>query len=127
MAEALRAGLAERVLAIVLTQSRLQALDSSAEHPSPTASRELAEALLRQGLQCLSGASEYLLASQMLQQDGVAAGAEPTLATPLQNLAQAGLASWDPSTDELHPTALLAALMGIFEPAVQGVPASVPR
>ncbi|MHB8313639.1 MAG: hypothetical protein ACYDD0_10130 [Candidatus Dormibacteria bacterium] len=122
--EALGAALAERVMAVLRTQERLLALEStpSGQAPEPD-ERQLGEVLLRRALQCLSGSSEYRLADQMLRAGGPAAGAESAQASSLQSLSQAGLASWDPSTDELRPTALLAALMGIFEPAIQGLSA----
>ncbi|MHB1526677.1 MAG: hypothetical protein ACYDEA_11960 [Candidatus Dormibacteria bacterium] len=125
--EALRAALAERVMAVVRTQERLRALESTTP-PAPEADqRQLGEALLRRALQCLSGSSEYQLADRMLRAGGPTAEAESAPASSLQALSQAGLASWDPSSDELRPTALLTALMGIFEPAIQGLPAPPPR
>ncbi len=126
--EALRAALAERVKAVLRTQERLLALESPPPGPAPEGDeRQLGEALLRRALRCLSGSSEYRLADQMLRAGGPAAGAGSAPPSSLQSLSQAGLASWDPSTDELRPTALLAALLGIFESAIQGLPAPPSR
>jgi len=124
-AAALRLALAERVTTLVHAQERLEALEAGPVG-APAPERELAEAVLRRALGCLSGASEYQLAAGLLgagRLAGVAAGADDSL----QAISQAGLASWDPSTNELSPTALLAALMGIFEAALKTPPAPLPR
>ena len=112
-------------MSFVRAQERMHALESSSP-PAPAAGRELAETLLRQALQCLAGAPEYRLAGRLLHAGGLVAEAEPALGMALQAISQAGLASWDPSTDELLPTPLLAALMGIFDAATQTLPAQAP-
>ncbi len=109
-------------MTFVRAQERLQALESGAP-PAPAAGRELAETLLRQALQCLSGAPEYLAAAHLLQAGGIVPEQEPALGPSLQAISQAGLASWDPSTGELRPTSLLVALVGIFDSATQALPA----
>lgn len=124
-AEALRAGLAERMMTYARAQERLQALEASAE-PASAAGRELAQALLRQALGCLSGAPEYLLADRLLRSGGLRPDRGAALDPSLRAISQAGLASWDPSTDELRPTPLLAALMGIFNSAIQALLAETP-
>jgi hypothetical protein len=106
-------------------QERLRALEASAE-PAPAAGRELAEALLRQALECLSGAPEYLLAARLLRTGGLRPDRESALDPSLRAISQAGLASWDPSTDELRPTPLLAALVGIFNSAIEALLAEAP-
>ncbi|MHB1499967.1 MAG: hypothetical protein ACYCYK_02160 [Candidatus Dormibacteria bacterium] len=117
----LAAAIADRRAAFLRAQERWLALETRPLRAGaePDSERDLVEALLRRALLCLAGASEYALAHQLLGTGAVVASG-PLAELSLQALAQAGLATWDPSSGELHPTALLEELMGLFESAVEG-------
>jgi hypothetical protein len=120
-AEALAAAIGDRQAGLLRAQERWRALETrpAGTQVAPGGGRELSEALLRRALQCLAGSSEYALARQLMGSRQLIT-ADPLTELSLQALAQAGLASWDPSTGELAATALLEALMGFFDSAVEG-------
>ena len=122
--EALALALGDRLAGYLRAQERWWALDTRPPGPGmpPGGERGLSEALLRRALQCLAGAPEYALARSLVDNREVTA-ADPLTEVSLQALAQAGLASWDPSSGELGATALLEALMSIFDSAIAGAAA----
>ncbi len=115
------AAVADRRTAFLRAQDRWLALETRPlrAEAEPGGERDLLEALLRRALLCLAGAAEYALALRLWGTGPVVASG-PLAEVSLQALAQAGLATWDPSTGELRPTALLEELMVLFESAVEG-------
>ena len=122
--EALVSALGDRLAGFLRAQERWRALDTRTPGAgvAPGGERALSEALLRRALQCLAGASEYALAHRLVDSGQVTA-ADPLTEVSLQALAQAGLASWDPSSGEVVATTLLRALMSIFDSAIVGAAA----
>lgn len=109
-----RSGLAdalgERVRSLARTGERLQALEDYREDSSThVVGRPDAEAVLRSALLALSSAEGFDTARRILAGERVAA---------TEDLATAGLVSWDPGSDSLRPTALLVELMRLFESAI---------
>ena len=118
----LAAAIADRQAGFVRAQARWRAVDTRAPGGEVRVGpgRGLPEALLRRALQCLAGPPEYALAHQLLGEGNLVASPDPLTEVSLQALAQAGLATWDPSTGDLRSTALLTALMDFFEAGVEG-------
>jgi hypothetical protein len=106
---ALGDALAERVLSLARTNQRLQALEDYREPNDHVVGQPDPEAVLRRALLILSSREAYELACRITAGEQVAAG---------DDLAQAGLVTWDPGSDSNRPTALLLELMRVFEAAV---------
>jgi hypothetical protein len=101
--------LAERVLSLVRTDARLQALDDSFESEPHVLGEPDAEVVLRRALLALSSQQGYDSARRILNGEHVEVGDE---------LATAGLVVWDPASDSMRATALLTELMTVFESAL---------
>lgn len=106
---ALGEALAERVRSLARTGERLRALDDSFESEPHVVGEPDAEAVLLGALQVLSTKRGYESARRIVAGDHVEGGDE---------LARAGLATWDPASDAMRPTSLLVELMRVFESAV---------
>lgn len=106
---ALGEALAERVLSLARTGERLRALDDSFESEPHRVGEADAEAVLLGALRVLSTTVGYESAHRIVAGEHVEDGDE---------LARAGLATWDPASDAMRPTSLLVELMSIFESAV---------
>ena len=106
---ALGDALAERVLSLARTDARLRALDDSDESPAHVVGESDAESVLRRALLALSSQVGYDSARRVLAGKPVKVGDE---------LAKAGLVTWDPASDSMRATALLIELMRVFESAI---------
>ena len=96
--------LAERVRALELTNERLRALaDQTADHVVQPAD---ADAVLRHALDVLSVRDVFEAARGLLRGEEVAAP---------DGLATAGLATWDPDSNTMRPTPLLAEVMKVVD------------
>jgi len=107
---ALGDALTERVLSLARTDARLRALEDSSESKPHVVGEPDAETVLLGALRALSTRVGYESGRRILAGDVVQAGDE---------LARAGLATWDPASDSMRPTALLVELMRLFESAVE--------
>jgi hypothetical protein len=101
--------LAERVLSLARTDARLKALDDSDPSDAHVVGAPDAELVLRRALLALSSQSGYGSARSILAGKPVEVGDE---------LAKAGLVTWDPASDSMRATALLIELMRVFESAI---------
>lgn len=106
---ALGDALAERVLSLVRTNQRLQALEDYREPNDHVVGQSDAGAVLRRALRVLSNREAYELARRITGGEQAAAG---------DDFAQAGLVIWDPGSDSMRPTPLLVEMMRVFESAV---------
>ena len=106
---ALGEALAERVLSLARTGERLRALDDSFESEPHVVGEPDAGAVLLGALRVLSTKGGYESARRIVAGEHVEGGDE---------LARAGLATWDPASDAMRPTSLLVELMRVFESAV---------
>ncbi|HUZ00325.1 MAG TPA: hypothetical protein VMU89_08235 [Thermomicrobiaceae bacterium] len=114
LGEALR----ERLLDRVRLLERAQALES--HPPASGAGRNRtgdSEAVLRQALRALGDAQCFRMAGQVLAGEAAAAGGVGEWLA-LQELAQAGLASWDLGTGKVEPTPLLRELHALLAAAI---------
>jgi hypothetical protein len=106
---ALGSALAERVLSLARTSQRLEALEDDGEQDDHVVGQPDALSVLRRALLALSNREAYELARRITAGEQAAAG---------DDLARAGLVTWDPGSDSIRPTALLLELMRVFEAAV---------
>jgi hypothetical protein len=115
----LGAALRERLLDRIQLIERAQALESHPPAAGGAASRlGDAEAVLRQALRALGVAESYRLAGRILAGETVSGGGvEEWLA--LQELAQAGLVSWDVGSGRVDPSPLLRELHALLVAAVE--------
>lgn len=110
VADALGAALRGRLLDRLRLIERAQALETHPVAPVKTArQRDDAEALLRQCLRALGDHESFALAGRVLAGDLVVTGGVAEW-TALQELAQAGLVSWDLGSGTVEATALLREL-----------------
>ena len=112
--------LGERVLSLWRAHERLGALETYPESgPGAADGRAAAEAVLRRALSSLGNREAYALARRLIDgETGIAAGSlESSLV--LQDLAQAGLATWDVGMGSTEPTPLLRELLQFLETAVE--------
>lgn len=109
---ALGEALAERVLSLARTGERLRALDDSFESEPHRVAEPDAESVLLGALRVLGTRDGYESARRIVAGEHVEGGDE---------LARAGLATWDPASDAMRPTSLLVELMRVFESAVSEV------
>ncbi len=94
----------ERVRALELTNERLRALaDETADHVVQPADAEI---VLRQALDVLSAPAAMDAARGLLRGEEIAAP---------DGLATAGLVTWDPDSNTMRPTALLAEVMKVVD------------
>lgn len=107
---ALGGALAERVLSLARTNERLRALEDYREPHDHVVGQPEAEVVLRRALLVLSDREDYELARRIAAGEQAAAG---------DDLARAGLVTWDPGSDSMRPTGLLVELMRLFESAVR--------
>ncbi|HEX9100266.1 MAG TPA: hypothetical protein VF956_12330 [Candidatus Dormibacteraeota bacterium] len=105
----LGSALAERVLSLSRTNERVRSLDDSRESEPHVVGEPDAEKVLRRALLALSSHRGYDVARRILAGEQVDAGDE---------LATAGLVTWDPVSDSMRPTPLLIEMMRVFESAV---------
>ena len=111
--------LGERVLSLLRAHERLGALETYPDSgPGADDARAAAEAVLRRTLLSLGQRETYALAKRLVDDEaGIAAGSlESSLV--LQDLAQAGLASWDVGMGSTESTPLLRELLRFLEAAV---------
>jgi hypothetical protein len=101
--------LAERALSLARTDERLRALEDFSDADGHVVGQADAEALLRRALLALSKHEVYEMARRAL------AGESPPGS---EELAQAGLVTWDPEANVVRPTVLLIELMQFFETAI---------
>jgi hypothetical protein len=101
--------LAERVLSLARTDARLKALDDSDPSDAHVVGVPDAELVLRRALLALSSRAGYESAHRILAGEHVKVD---------DDLAKAGLVTWDPLADSMRATALLVELMRVFESAV---------
>ena len=106
---ALGEALAERVMSLARTDARLRALDDPGESAPHVVGEPDAETVLLGALQALSTKRGYESARRIVAGEHIEAGDE---------LARAGLTSWDPASDAMRPTPLLVELMRVFESSV---------
>ena len=111
--------LRERLLDRLRLVDRVEALEGYPAAPGePSAERRAqAEALLRVALRALGNAECYELSSLLLAGGRPEAGLETWLG--LQELAQAGLVSWDVGSGGIEPTPLLRELHALLAGAVR--------
>lgn len=107
---ALGDALAERVISLARTNQRLEALEDDRGQNDHVVGQPDALSVLRRALLALSSRDAYELARRITAGEQAAAG---------DDLAQAGLVTWDPGSDSIRPTALLLELMRVFEAAVR--------
>jgi hypothetical protein len=106
---ALGEALAERVLSLARTDARLRAIDDSGQSDPHVVGEPDVEKVLLGALQALSTQAGYESARRIMAGDQARSGDE---------LAKAGLVTWDPGADSMRPTALLVELMRVFESAL---------
>ena len=122
----LGSALGERVLSLLRAHERLGALETYPDSgPVAVDARAATEAVLRRTLLSLGNRENYALARRLVDdQAGIAAGnLESSLV--LQDLAQAGLASWDVGMGSTEATPLLRELLRLLEAAVDQAAAQV--
>lgn len=113
LGEALRERLQDRLRLI----DRAQALEG---HPrgSEAEAGAGAEALLRAALRALGGAECYALAARVISGEAVSGGGVAEW-TALQELAQAGLVTWDLGSGRVCASPLLVELHAVLDSAVR--------
>jgi hypothetical protein len=105
----LGSALAERVQSLSRANARLRAVEDSRESEAHVVGEPDSETVLRRALQALSSHQGYDSARRIL-------AGEPVNA--VDELAKAGLVTWNPVSDSMRATALLIELMRVFESAV---------
>ena len=114
----LGAALRERLLDRVRLVERAQALETHPPAATPASRRNDAAAVLRACLRALGDREGYELAARVLAGEAVTAGGVPEWSA-LQELAAAGLVSWDLGSGRVEPTALLRELFGLLSEAAE--------